>query len=453
MIRLSRTRTTPIRRNAFRPRLDPLEGRALLSAGSLDTSFGGTGMVAATYGGKVAQSEAVAAQPDGKVVVVGYSQSTTPNSAGTGTFTVVRYNANGSLDTSFGSGGIDVIPIAGENYGAQAYAVAIQPDGKILVAGYAATYDKKEADYYSDWAIVRLNTNGSLDTSFGTKGCVTTRLTPDIWIGENWAASIDVQANGQILVGGWLGGYNERTSSGTQGLALVRYNANGSLDTSFGSGGEVIDTAMIYNSVGPMTMAIDSSGRIAVAGLNAATDSGAIVTRFLSNGTLDPTFGSGGMVNLPQMYPNGVALQSTGQIMVYGGSSTSSGAVMVRLNTNGSLDTTFGTDGVYSDPRLVTFRSVVIQPTNDEIVAVGVGIVIGEVDFNDWVTRVLANGSGYDPSFGSNGLSEANFNNSSGSYPTSVVLDASGNILVAGVAMHYNGSTWSYYFATARFLG
>ena len=347
-----------------------------------------------------------------------------------------------------------MVPIGSYNDGDQSFAVAIQPnDGKILVAGYADILDKKTGDYYSDWAIVRLNPNGTPDTTFGGVGYVTTRLTPEIWLGQNEADAIVVQANGQIVVGGWLGGVS--TNGTIQGLALVRYNANGSLDTTFGTGGEVINTGISYNNSAPMTMAIDGSGRIDVAGQSTVGAGGAIVDRYLANGTLDSTFGSGGVAGPPaasRHAANGVALQSTGNIVVYGlSNSASASAMLVRLNTDGSLDTTFGINGVYSESRMVSFDSIVIQPTDDDIVAVGAGLVNGQVDFDFWVTRVLADGSAYDSNFGANGLSEANFPLGSG--PTSVVLDPSGRILVTGPVSHYNGKTYSYYFATARFLG
>ena len=160
------------------------------------------------------------------------------------------------------------------------------------------------------------------------------------------------------------------------------------------------------------------------------------VGAYLANGTLDSTFGTGGYSGpLPISNAYGVALQSTGQIVVYGnnGSGTTEQATLVRLSTNGSLDTTFGTSGVYSDGRMTEFDSIVVQPTDNKIVAVGRAWINGQFDYNFWVTRVLADGSAYDSGFGTNGLSEANFNNSPYySSPSSVALDSSARILVTG---------------------
>jgi uncharacterized delta-60 repeat protein len=204
-------------------------------------------------------------------------------------------------------------------------------------------------------------------------------------------------------------------------------------------------------------MAIDGSGRIDAAGGNGT--GGQVVARYLANGTLDSAFGSGGYAGpLPPANYYGVALQSTGQIVVFGnnGSGSTAQATLVRLSTNGSLDTTFGTNGVYNESRMTEFDSIVIQPTDNEIVAAGAAWVNGQVDNNFWVTRVLADGSAYDSTFGTNGLSEANFSNNSGfDHPSSVALDPSGNILATGPAGYYNSSGTSFiaYFATARFLG
>ena len=181
---------------------------------------------------------------------------------------------------------------------------------------------------------------------------------------------------------------------------------------------------MTYNNVGAMTMAIDGSGRIDVAGEGA---SGPVVARYLPDGVLDTSFGTGGIAGpLPLDATNGVGLQSTGKIVAYGLSSGGEGASLVRLNTDGSLDTTFGTNGVYVDTRIDSASSIVIQPNDDEIVALGAGWVNGQVDFNFWVTLVLADGSAYDSTFGTNGLAEADFNNTSESGASSVALDSWG---------------------------
>jgi uncharacterized delta-60 repeat protein len=417
----------------FRPQAETLEGRALLSTGALDTSFGGTGMVTSTIGTR-SQSNAVAVQADSKVVVVGFSSGKSA-----GPFTVARYNTNGSLDSTFGSGGIAVVPISNLGSPSQATAVTIQPsDGKILVAGTGAISVMKNGGYDSEFVLARLNPNGTLDKTFGGgKGYVMTNVAPEVWMGESYPSSIFIQPGGQIVVGGALNEV-ELNNNPIDALALVRYNANGSLDTTFGAGGEVIDNNILPSYVSSGTIAMDSFGRIEAVGQSTAGTNPFVAVRYLANGALDPAFGTRGYSGaLPLTWASAVALQSTGKLVV--GGISGSQDELIRLNTDGSLDLTFGTNGVYSESRLSGIGSIVIQPADDKIVVVADGLINGKVDSNFWVTRVLADGSAYDPTFGTNGLSEANSN----SGPSSVALDPSGRILVTGAAN----------FATARFLG
>lgn len=161
-----------------RLRFEPLEDRRMLAAGDLDPSFNGTGKLTTDFGafGDIAQS--VAIQADGKIVVAGRSNS--PNN-GFYDFALARYNTNGSLDTSFSGDGKLTTPIGtGDDFG---YAVAIQADGKIIVVGSSS----------NDFAVVRYNTDGSLDTSFSGDGKQTTSLGS----GSDTAQSVEIQADGK----------------------------------------------------------------------------------------------------------------------------------------------------------------------------------------------------------------------------------------------------------------
>lgn len=280
--------------------------------GSLDASFDSDGKVTTEFGSSPS-GLGVAVQADGKIVVSGpssYSNFTT----------LVRYNADGSLDTSFDADGKVITTF---NSGV-AQGVTLEPNGKILVVGYSYSSSSN-----ADFALLRYNTDGSLDTSFDSDGKVSTDLgNSDI------AYSVVVQADGKILVAG----------SSSQNFALVRYNANGSLDTSFdGDGAITTDFGAVDEG---RSVALQADGKIVVAGV---TSGGAFaVARYTSEGTLDASFGIGGKVITSFTnggYAQSVAVQSDGKILVAGYDYGDDNFVLVRYNTNGGLDTSFDYDG------------------------------------------------------------------------------------------------------------
>jgi uncharacterized delta-60 repeat protein len=173
-------------------------------------------------GAQSSGAEEIKIQSDGKIVVAGYSETASITS-----FALARYNPDGSLDTSFGIGGKTTTSIEGNNE--YANSLVIQSDGKIIAAGYSLNQTGTRND--NDFALVRYNTNGSLDTSFGTGGKVTTA----IGSGYDNINTIAIQGDGKIVAAG----YSDNINGIYTDFALVRYNTNGSLDTSFGTGGKV----------------------------------------------------------------------------------------------------------------------------------------------------------------------------------------------------------------------
>jgi len=294
-------------------------------AGSVDTSFA-SGKVITTVGVSEDYAEALAVQPDGKVLVVGRSAGATNTD-----FAVVRYNRDGDLDTGFGTGGKVTTPVnAGSD---EAYAVALQSDGKILVAGTTET----TANSY-DFALVRYNADGSLDTGFGTGGKVTTPFgtSPDK------AYAIAVQPDGKIVLGG-------EATVPTYGydFALVRYNADGSLDTGFGTGGKVTTSLKadsgrdVIFSLTQQT--VGGQPRIVAVG----GDGDFLLARYTSAGALDTTFGTGGKIvglfGTVIGSARASALTADGKLVVAG--DANDGFALVRLTDTGALDTGFGTGG------------------------------------------------------------------------------------------------------------
>ncbi len=295
--------------------------------GTLDTGFGTDGKVLTPVGTLTDEAHSIALQDDGKIVVAGYASS------GNNDFAVVRYNADGSLDTGFGTGGKVTTPIGTDSDYAQD--VAVQADGKIVVSGYT-----KVSLFDTDFALVRYNADGSLDSGFGTGGKVTTAF----GTGYDEAYSVTVQADGKIIVAG-------SANNGSEDFALIRYNADGSLDSGFGTGGKVT-TPIGTGAVTAYDVLVQADGKIVVAGQASGTGYDFALARYNADGSLDSGFGSGGTVlsavSTNNDYGRFVALQSDGKIVV-GGSSNHDDFdydfALTRYNTDGSLDTSFGSGG------------------------------------------------------------------------------------------------------------
>ena len=274
--------------------------------GSLDSSFGSGGKVTDSIGPGSDAIQDIALQPDGKIVVAGFSTA----AATSDDFALARYNANGTLDTSFGSGG-HVVTVFDTDYD-DAYAVLLQPDGKIAAVGAAG--NATGTQYF--FALARYNADGSPDSSFGSGGKVTTAIGSK----DDEAFAGALQPDGKIVAGGYM-----RGSSGSQRLfALVRYNGNGSLDATFGSGGNVTASIGTYDYVDGL--ALQPDGKIVAAGIvspsGVSGDSDFGVARYNADGSLDPTFGSGGFVTISfgstSQVGQAMALQPNGKIVVVG---------------------------------------------------------------------------------------------------------------------------------------
>ena len=296
--------------------------------GSLDNSFDGDGKVTTLipFGSKNI-ARAIVVQTDGKIVVAG----TTENNNGGGSlrnFVVVRYNVNGNLDTSFDNDGIAVTQIAGP--GEDAYDAVIQSDGKIVVVGYSG----------SSLGILRYNTNGSLDTTFDSDGKATVSIPNGYIVGR----AVRAQSDGKLVVAGYaFRGLNDD-------FALVRFNLNGSLDTTFGTNGFVF-TAIGNASDVARALAITPEGKIVVGGTANDSVSGILaLAQYDTNGSLDTSFGTNGVVTTPGgIYSlQDLQIQINRKIVVVGSRSSGPGSdvLVVRYHSDGSLDASFGINGI-----------------------------------------------------------------------------------------------------------
>ncbi len=306
--------------------------RSLPTPSGLDPSFGNGGKVITDkFGGK---NSAMALQKDGKIVMVGGSSSD---------FVLARYNADGSLDTGFGSGGKVTTDVVG-SLEEHANGVAIQPDGKIVVVGDTGVFTSPNKDRFS-FALVRYNPDGSLDSGFGSGGKVTSGV-----VGQ--ARAVVLQADGKIVVVGdtlVFGRMNDFSD-----FIVARYDTDGSLDSSFGVGGQnfmdVGGTNQAFNVV------LQSDGKIVVSGSPigvSASDNHTDIARFTSSGNPDGSFDSDAMLQISGLRAgDGLAIQPDGKLLLVGNvetatpPATATQFAVMRLGADGSLDNTFGDAGL-----------------------------------------------------------------------------------------------------------
>ena len=303
--------------------------------GLLDLSFDTDGIVTTAIGTSDDFGRAVAVQEDGKIIVAGYSFNGSQD-----VFAVARYNTNGSLDLSFDADGYATTGFDTFSND-RAFAVAIQPDGKIVIAGYNTDEDSDR-----DFAVVRYNTDGSLDNSFGTGGIVSTPLAD----GGDEVRSVVVQEDGKIVLAGFSFDFTTRV------FAIVRYTSNGILDNTKYNRNSFNFSAIVTTSIlalddAAYNMAKQSDGKFILVGYTVNDTYDFAIVRYNTDGSLDNTFDSDGIVithiGIIEDLPYAVTIQSDEKIVVGGHSKTDNdNFALVRYNPDGSLDNTFGTDGI-----------------------------------------------------------------------------------------------------------
>jgi uncharacterized delta-60 repeat protein len=394
------------------------------SAGELDDTFDGNGKLTLNVSSEFDELYEVAIQPgDQKIVAVGVSHP------GDSEWIVIRLNPDGSLDSTFGGGdGIVTIDFSsGEDY---ANAVALQADGKIVAVGLAGGSGGR-------WGIVRLDTDGSLDSSFSGDG----KAVRDFTSGQDVANDVAIQADQKIVISGYTGAADSR-------FTVARFTTGGSLDSSFS--GDGIATANLTSgrdlSYG---VGVDSNGKIAVGGYASGSGGQVGVARFRAGGSLDPSFSGNGWLttNITSQFDIvfGLAVQPDDKIVVAGYSGNANTKMLaLRYNTDGTPDGSFSGNGnvtVDIDTELVDAAySVALQDDGKIVLA-------GTHNFAFFAVVRLTSTGTLDSDFADDGLALANITTGF-DVAYHVAIQADGAILAVGGSSGQGGR-----LSAARFLG
>ncbi len=411
--------------------------------GDLDSTFNSVGFVITPIGTSNDIANAVAIQADGKIVAGGYLVIPPDVLEGVD-MGLVRYNIDGSLDNSFGIGGkvVSDLDYADE----QINWVGIQPDGKIVVAGEVYNFNNLNRDFL----VARYLSDGTLDSSFATNGWAFTQIGP----GHEQGLAGALQTDGKIVVVGL-----SVDGGGSQYFATVRYNSDGSVDTAFGTGGK-ISTPIDGNQGLANAVTIQTDGKILVTGnhVNSGKSDLAVV-RFNTDGSLDNGFGTNGIVNMAGGsfggFPEAIAVQSNGKIILGGyyytiANYTDTDFFVKRLNSDGTVDTSFGTAGetitVIGASHDRVF-AMALQPTG-KIVVVGDYMDPNPPYYSNIAFVQYTSGGSLDTTFGDSGIVTMSVGPGSDS-PVDVGLQSDGKIVLAGDS--YNGSNND--FLVLRYIG
>ena len=393
--------------------------------GALDPTFGNNGKITLDFFEESDEAKDVAIQTDGKILVAG-----TINLNFNIQFAIVRYNEDGTLDNTFSDDGKANVQF-GTNGFSSLESLVIQPDGKILVAGTTFSTNNYQL------AIARLNSDGALDNTFSGDGLFTSSFATNVFCGDMTLDNV-----GNIIAAG---------ASGLMGvdnhISVIRVLNNGTLDIGFGNNG--LQRVDIGTQSGALSVIVQNDGKIVAAG---RTDDGVYndfaITRFLSNGALDATFDGDGKrtFSLAEYddYATSILQLPNGKLLLGGISNTE--FALVQLNENGSNNTSFSGDGIVQADMNDSFDEIqdIALDTDGNIVAVG------HSAYNIYdlaVLRFLPNGT-LDNLFSFDGKTTIDFL-ATYDYGFAVALQQDGKIVVAGSTDNNGNSD----FAVARLQG
>jgi uncharacterized delta-60 repeat protein len=409
----------------------PGPGIAVAEPGDLDSSFDGDGRVTTSFAGQgplLSAAHDVVVQQDGRIVAAGF---VTQGPESTRDFALTRYLTDGQLDPTFGTGGRVITSIGPEDD--MPGGMALQADGKLVVVGSSFNLNPTRDDF----SVVRYLPNGTLDPSFSSDGKLMTAVSATA---TDMARAVAIQPDGKIVAAGYARiGTQER-------FALTRYLKDGQLDPAFGNGG-IVTTAFGAGHATASTVAIQPDGRIVLAG---QVDGDVALARYLENGQLDPQFGNGGKKITVMFGHNGatsISVQDNGMIVVGAVSASVDGFILMRYQSFGALDHTFGSFGIATTPIVAGQKAIVTAVSmhaKNTIVAAGFTSTGSSSAMA--LARYLPNGQ-LDPQFGSKGTVVTPFK---ADYAKVYGLAfGKNNVIVAAGDASGNGSSD---FAVARYL-
>lgn len=351
----------------------------LKSADNLDTSFAnGVGYITTGIGTKI---NSINIQSDGKIIAAGTIEDSNTR------FFITRYDNQGILDTTFGNDGIFTTEIGSKVSNSQILSSVLQSDGKIVVVGFFI-----DKNTLKNLVIARLNTDGTLDKTFGKKG-ITTTLIGD----GSTANAVAIQSNGKIVVTGTA------VINGQPNIIIVRYTTVGDVDATFGNQG-IVSKVIGVRSFGN-SLAIDSFNNILIGGSSSdgLTSNKFLLLKYNFSGQLDTTFGNQGIVlttigNISEI--KDLAIDSNNKIVVAGYNNSDFNVLTIaRYTSSGVLDTTFNSNGIQTYSDLSRADSVIIDSSNN--IYVGGFNNITQDSF--LIGKYTSTGS-LDNNFGNNGI-------------------------------------------------
>lgn len=396
--------------------------------GALDVTFGNAGKV---LGAAVsADTCPVLVQPDGKIVVGG-------NTAGYD-FQLVRYNADGSVDNTFGNNGVVTTDLGGTDLMSALAIETVQVTGQSVPQTYIVAVGSSNDRAF---AVARYNlADGSLDATFGNGGKVLSQF-PGFSFDD--AHSVAIRADGDIIVGGTVTG-------GTSSFALAAYRPDGSPDPTFGTNGLATPgTSVPPGGLNAITVLPD--GSILGAGQAATSGNDAVLVRFKADGSLDTAFGNNGIADAGPGNGQALAALSDGSAIMAGLTGSGAGISVEHFFANGTLDTAYGNNGsavtVIPNNGLSAMGGLVVQPDGSAVVGASVWNN-GNTDFA--LLRFTSTGTA-DGAFGTGGVVYTDVGGSVNDALTGLAIDASGRIVAAGRSR--NASTGAWQLALARYAG